>query len=81
MHMSVLPENMLCAPHLCSTRRGQKRTSEPLELELQMVVTHPVGAGKQTQVLQKSSKCSPSLQLLTILFLKQDLPLNLELTS
>lgn len=35
---------------LVSLPRGQKRASEPLELELQVVVSHPVGVGKQTLV-------------------------------
>lgn len=37
---------------------GQKRTSDPLEPELQMVVTHHVGAGNQTWDLWKSSQSS-----------------------
>ena len=37
---------------------GQKRVSDPLKLELQVVVSHLVGAGNQTQVLYKSNKCS-----------------------
>jgi hypothetical protein len=44
---------------LCmSTGSGQKRVSDPLELDLQMAVNHHVGAGKQTQVFCRSSKCS-----------------------
>lgn len=49
-----------------STRRGRKRLSHPLGLELQMVVSCPVGAGNQILVLQKRSRWSltakPSLQ-------------------
>jgi hypothetical protein len=37
--------------------RGQKKESDSLELEFQMV-NHQVGAGNQTQVLFKSSKSS-----------------------
>jgi hypothetical protein len=37
--------------------RGLK-ASEPLRLELQMVVGHLVGAENRTQVLCKSSQCS-----------------------
>jgi hypothetical protein len=28
-----------CVPHVCSTHRGQKRASDPLELELQALVS------------------------------------------
>ena len=31
---------------------------DPLELELQMVVSHLVGGANQSQVLWKSSQCS-----------------------
>jgi hypothetical protein len=43
---------VLCA---CSTLEGQRRASDTLGLELQMVVSHQVGAGKQAQVLLKSN--------------------------
>jgi hypothetical protein len=36
--------------------RGQKRTSDLLKLELEMVWGHHVGAGNQTWVIWKSSK-------------------------
>ena len=36
----------------------EKRVLDPLELELQMVVNHHVGAGNVTWVLSKSSKFS-----------------------
>jgi hypothetical protein len=35
----------VCAACVCSTYRGQKRALDPLELELQMVVSHHVCAG------------------------------------
>ena len=38
------------------THRGQKRALEPLELELQMVVSCYVGARNQTWVLCKNNK-------------------------
>ena len=38
--------------------RGQKRVSDPLELDLRPVVNYHVGAGNQIQVLCKNSKCS-----------------------
>jgi hypothetical protein len=34
-----------CAPHACSAHGGQKRTTDPLKLNLQMVVSHHVDAG------------------------------------
>jgi hypothetical protein len=42
----------------CNTQRSQKRTPDPLELELQMVVSHYMGAGNQTQTLCKSPQYS-----------------------
>lgn len=48
----------ISAPCACNTHRGQRRISEPLELELQMAVNSHVGAGKWSQVLCKSSKYS-----------------------
>jgi len=38
-----------------STQGGQKRASDPLKLEFQIVVSHHVLPGKKTQVLVKSS--------------------------
>lgn len=32
-------------PHLCGTSGGQKRVSDILELELQMIDSYPVGRG------------------------------------
>ena len=46
----------------------QKRALDPLELKTQMVVSHHVGAGDQTQVLCKSSKDSYSLSHLSSIF-------------
>lgn len=43
----------ICAPHM-----PQRRVLDPLELVLQKVVWHHVGAKNQTQVLYKHSKCS-----------------------
>ena len=42
----------------------QKRVLDPLELELQMGVSHHVGAGNWTEVLYKSSQCSELLNQL-----------------
>lgn len=48
--------------HVCTCTTylhgGQKKALGPLGLELQVIVGHHVGAGKQTQVLSKSSKSS-----------------------
>lgn len=35
----------VCASHVCGARRGQKRASDLLELQLQMVVNCHVGTG------------------------------------
>jgi hypothetical protein len=40
-----------CVPHLSNAHRGQKRTSDPLELEFQKVVSCYIEAGTQIQVL------------------------------
>lgn len=37
---------------------SQKKTSEPVELELQIAVSRCVGPGNQTRGLYKSSRCS-----------------------
>lgn len=41
----------LCAMCVPGTYKCQKRAPDPLELELQIVVSHQVGAGDKTQVL------------------------------
>lgn len=41
--MGVLPEYLLTID-VCITHKGQKRELDPLELELDMVVSHHVGA-------------------------------------
>ena len=52
MCMGVLPA---CMTMYCvgvpGAHRGQKRASDPLELELQMVVSHQVGSRNGTWVL------------------------------
>jgi hypothetical protein len=42
---------------MCSAHGGQQRALDLLELELQMIVTHYVSVGNQTQVPKKSRKC------------------------
>lgn len=46
---------VLSTPHVCTAQGGQKRASDPLELELQVVVICHVGAENKTQVLCKES--------------------------
>jgi hypothetical protein len=41
---------------MCSSHGDQKRESDALELEFQMVVSHHVDAGNRTQVFCKSSQ-------------------------
>lgn len=42
---------------MCVQCRGQKEVSDPVKLEIQVVVSCHTGAGHQTQVICKSSKC------------------------
>ena len=49
------------------THYGQKRVLEPVELRLQMVVSHHVDAGNQSQVLCKSSQCSYPLSPMSLI--------------
>jgi hypothetical protein len=42
-------------PHVSSACKSQKRVSDPLGLELQMIVCHYGGAENQTRILRKSS--------------------------
>lgn len=46
----------ICIPHSCIAYVGQKATLDPLELELEVVVSHHVGAENQTRVLRKSKQ-------------------------
>lgn len=68
MPMGVLPAyGSLCSMYLPGNHRGQKRASQPLEMELQTDGILHVGAGNQSQVLRKSykfSNCSDILRLL-----------------
>jgi hypothetical protein len=60
--MVVLPTCM----YVSGVHRGQKRALEPLGVELQMVVSHHVGAESGTQVLCRSNKCFKPLSHLSI---------------
>lgn len=44
-----------CAMPMPGTLRGQKLALDPLELELQVIISYHVGTGNQTLVLCKSS--------------------------
>lgn len=46
------------APVLCNDHGGQKRESDPMELELWMVVNRTVGAGNGMQDIYSSRQCT-----------------------
>lgn len=48
----------LCATCLSVTLGRQKRATDPLNLDLQMVVSATVCVGNQTQVLCEGTQCS-----------------------
>ena len=50
MDVGVLPA---CMPvfGVCSALEGQKRALDPLKLELQVIVSHHMGAGNQAWLL------------------------------
>ena len=54
MFVCVYCKLTACVPGIHESHR---RVSDPLELKLQ-VMSHSMGAGNQTQVLCKSSRCS-----------------------
>lgn len=45
-------------PYACSTCGGQKGAMDPLDLELQMVVSLLVGSGNRIQIIYRSGKHS-----------------------
>lgn len=45
------------AQHTCAWG-DQKKASDPQELESQVVVSHCVATGDQTQIVSKSGRCS-----------------------
>ena len=70
----------VCALHVYSTHRNQKRASDPLELELQTVMSCPTRARNWTEVLWKSSQSlncwlmSPTLAFPVLLCLERKVP-------
>lgn len=48
----------MCATCMPGAQEGQKRRSDPLELESQVIVSHDVGARNGTGILWKSSQVS-----------------------
>ena len=50
----------VCVPHTHSVQECQKKMSDPLELELQTVVSCHVGAGNQTLVLLQGQVLLPT---------------------
>ena len=59
MCMMFCLSEYMCTPCILAAGGGQKRASDLLELELQMVVSHHFNPGNETPVLWKSSsKCS-----------------------
>lgn len=55
----------LCTACVCRTYRGQKKALDLLVLELQMVVSHPIGSGSWSYVLWKNNQYSYSLSYLS----------------
>lgn len=51
--MGVLPCMYICATCVSGARVSQKKASDHLELELQVVEKHHIGAGNQARVLQE----------------------------
>lgn len=49
------------APHVCSAHRGEKRALDPLELELQLVVSYHVGAGVQKEPVSSAREVNSLL--------------------
>jgi hypothetical protein len=59
MGVGVLPAVIMSVHHIHSWWQWRpERTSEPLVLELQTIMSHHVGIGNQTQVLWNIIQCS-----------------------
>jgi hypothetical protein len=48
----------VCTPHVSLVLMEVRRGVDLLELGLQMIVSHHMGAGARTRILCKSSQCS-----------------------
>lgn len=70
MYASVFPEHKnMCIMCKLGARGGQKRGLDLLELELQIVVNHYVGAGNQTWVLSKNNNVCELFDIIILLLL------------
>lgn len=49
------------APHVCSAHGGEKRALDPLEQELQLVVSYHVGAGVQKEPVSSAREANSLL--------------------
>jgi hypothetical protein len=66
----------VCAHVSVGALSGQKRASDPLQLGLQRVLSHNVGAGRGAQILKKSSQSSRQVNHLCIPSLACHAPLS-----
>lgn len=57
MRMSICLHVCLHVGLMPGAHRGEKKVSDPQQLEFRMVVNHPVGTRNCTQGLCKSSQC------------------------
>ena len=60
MCMGVLP-SWISVYHVCSAHRGQERAADPLELELQTVLSYHVALGRSLHPLGEWPQCSEPL--------------------
>lgn len=63
MYVFCLHECLSTQHVLPGALEGQRKDSEPLELELQIVMNHLVGAENLTWILYKSNRCSLAAEL------------------
>lgn len=87
MYMSVSLHVCLCSTYVPDSSRDQKKASDSLELALEMVVCHSVGAGNRIWVLGKKDALLTAesfLQPISVLLIVNDnliiLKLNIVLT-
>lgn len=55
---TIMLSAYVCAPCVCNAHRGQKLVEDPLELELELVVSSHMYTETPIQVLLKNSQCS-----------------------